>query len=536
MTVAATSTARSASGLVLITLAAGQFVMTLDSSVMNVSMVQVANDVGSDITGIQTAITLYTLVMAATMITGGKIGQIIGPKKAFMIGCAIYAAGSLTTALSQSLSVLLFGWSFLEGIGAALIMPALVALVASNFAAADRPKAYGLLAAGAAIAVAVGPLIGGLCTTYLTWRVVFVGEVVLVGLILLVARRMTAAPPNPDVRLDLVGTGLSGSGLALFVFGLLRSGAWGFVQPKVGAPDLLGLSPSFWLMLTGLLVLRVFLGWEHMMVAKGREPLVDPELLKNSRLKAGLGAFFFQFIMQGGLFYLIAVYLTVALGLSAIDTGLRLMPLSFALLAAAVGIPRLFPSASPRLVAQCGFALLGSALVLLIVLLNYRSGADVVTWPLLLAGLGMGALASQLGAVTVAAVPDERSGEVGGLQNTGTNLGASIATALAGAVLIGALTASFLSNVQNDPRIPDSVKQSAEVELAAGVPFVSDDQLSDGLKAAGVDPEVAQAIIDSNTEARVRALQVALAVLSLMGVGALMVAGRLPERREPVPA
>ena len=121
-------------GIVLATLAAGQFLMTLDSSVMNVSIATVAKDVGTDVTGIQTAITLYTLVMASLMITGGKIGQIVGRKRAFSIGCVIYGCGSLTTALSPSLGVLILGWSFLEGVGAALILPAIVALVASNFA------------------------------------------------------------------------------------------------------------------------------------------------------------------------------------------------------------------------------------------------------------------------------------------------------------------------------------------------------------------------------------------------------------------
>src|SRR5258705_8104350 len=143
---------------VLITLAAAQFVMILDASVMNVSIATVAKDLGTTVTGIQTAITLYTLVMASLMITGGKMGAILGRKRAFTIGCVIYACGSMTPALSPNLPVLLFGWSFLEGVGAALVMPAIVALVASNFVKAERPRAYGIETAGGAIAVALGPL------------------------------------------------------------------------------------------------------------------------------------------------------------------------------------------------------------------------------------------------------------------------------------------------------------------------------------------------------------------------------------------
>src|SRR3954452_21062865 len=229
-----TTTAPSASRVVLMTLAAGQFLMTLDSSVMNVSNATVAKDVGTDVTGIQTAITLYTLVMASLMITGGKVGELIGRKRAFSIGCIIYGAGSFTTALAPNLGVLILGWSFLEGIGAALIMPAIVALVASNFAREERPRAYGLVASAGAIAVAAGPLIGGFFTTYLSWRFVFAGEVIVVLVILALARRMVDVPGTP-ARLDLAGTALSASGLGLIVFAVLRSGVWGFVEPKSGA-------------------------------------------------------------------------------------------------------------------------------------------------------------------------------------------------------------------------------------------------------------------------------------------------------------
>ena len=170
----------SSAGGVLLTLASGQFLMTLDSSVMNVAIATVAEDVGTTVTGIQAAITLYTLVMAMLMVAGGKIGSMIGRRRAFVIGCVIYGLGSLTTALAPNLTVLVIGWSVLEGIGAALILPAIVALVASNFAAEGRPRAYGLVMGAGAIAVAVGPLIGGIATTYFSWRWVFAGEVIVV--------------------------------------------------------------------------------------------------------------------------------------------------------------------------------------------------------------------------------------------------------------------------------------------------------------------------------------------------------------------
>ena len=230
-TTAQTSTGQRAS-TVLLTLAAGQFLMTLDSSVMNVAIATVAEDVGTTITGVQTAITLYTLVMAMLMITGGKIGSMIGRRRAFMIGCVIYGVGSLTTALAPNLAVLVLGWSVLEGIGAALIMPAIVALVASNFPPKGRPAAYGLVMGAGAVAVAVGPLIGGFATTYFSWRWVFVGEVVIVLGILVLARRVTDTPPAARVPLDVVGAVLTAAGLGMAVFGVLGSAEWVWVRPK----------------------------------------------------------------------------------------------------------------------------------------------------------------------------------------------------------------------------------------------------------------------------------------------------------------
>jgi MFS family permease len=514
-----------------VTLAAGQFLMTLDSSVMNVSISTVARDVDTTVTGIQTAITLYTLVMASLMITGGKIGQMIGRKRAFAIGCVIYGCGSFVTAIAPSLGVLMLGWSFLEGVGAALILPAIVALVASSFGRSERPRAYGLVASAGAIAVAAGPLIGGLFTTYLSWRWVFVGEVLVVLLILALTRRIPGSPSEPHARLDLVGTALSALGLGLGVFGILRAGAWGFVQPKPGAPQWLGLSPTIWLVLAGGIVVWLFVQWENRRIARDAEPLVDPTILRHPALRGGLTSFFFQYLLQAGLFFTIPLFLSVALGLSAIETGVRLLPLSITLLVAAAGIPKVFPDASPRRVVQLGFIALFAGIVVMVAALDAGAGPEIVTWPMLLAGLGVGALASQLGSVAVSSVPDTQTGEVGGLQNTVTNLGASIGTALAGAVLIATLTSSVLTGVQSNPAVPTQAKSKATVELAGGVPFISDAELKKALEAANVPAPTAAAIVDENTTARLRGLRVSLSVLALIALVALFFSRGVPTRQ-----
>ncbi|MER7203088.1 MFS transporter [Streptomyces sp. CB01635] len=525
---AGTAESSTTARLVLLTLAAGQFLMALDSSVMNVSIATVAEDVGTTVTGIQGAITAYTLVMAMFMIPGGKVGALIGRKRAFMIGCIIYGCGSLTTALAPNLPVLLLGWALLEGVGAALIMPAIVALVAGNFVTERRPAAYGLVAAAGAVAIAVGPLIGGVATTYFSWRWVFAGEVVVVLGILVLARRIADAPVGERSRIDLLGCVLSALGLGIFVYGVLRSDEWGWFQPKPGAPSWLGISLVVWLALAGLLLIWLFLRWEARLVKRRKEPLIDPALLQNKQLTGGLTMFFFQYLVQMGVFFVVPLYLSVALGLSALKTGARILPLSLTLLAAAILIPRFLPDVSPRRVVRLGILALLAGAVALMAALDAGAGAEIVTLPLLLIGLGMGALASQLGSVTVSAVPEAQSAEVGGVQNAVTNLGASLGTALAGSILIAALTTSFVTGIEQNPAVPADVKSQTSVELQSGAPFLSDAQLKTALGEAGTSAEVSQAALDANNEARLDGLRAALAVLALASLLAMFFTSRIP--------
>jgi len=440
----------------------------------------------------------------------------------------VYACGSLTTALSPNLTVLMIGWSGLEGLGAVLIMPAIVALVASNFGKPERPRAYGLVAAAGAIAAALGPLIGGFFTTYASWRWVFAGEVLIVAVILLLARRVNDTPAEEGVKLDLFGTGLSALGLGLIVFGILKSGTWGVVQAKPEAPQWIGLSPVVWLLLGGGVVLALFLCWEGLRIGRGEGALLNPKLLGNVQMRSGVLAFLFMFLVQAGTFFVVPLFLSVALGLSAIETGVRLLPMSLTLLLFAAGVPKLAPDANPRRVVNAGFLLIFAGLVLLVSLLDIGTGPEIITGPLLLIGSGLGAMASQLGSVTVSAVPDEQSGEVGGLQNTGTQLGASIGTALAGAILISALTASFFNGIQNNPAIPDNLAVNAQAQLATGVPFVSDKDLQTALDDANVPPETANAVVDENEHARIAGLRSALAVLALISLLALLFTRGIP--------
>jgi hypothetical protein len=256
--------------------------------------------------------------------------------------------------------------------------------------------------------------------------------------------------------------------------------------------------------------------------------LLDPVILRVRLLRKGLISFFFQYLLQAGLFFAVPLFLSIALGLSAIETGVRILPLSITLVIAAVGIPKVFPNASPRRVCQFGFLALFLGLVVFIAALDEGAGPEIVTWPMLLAGLGIGMLASQLGAVTVSALPDEQSGEVGGLQNTFSNLGISIGTAFAGAILMSALTDSFLSGIAENPAVPKDLSSKAQVELTSGVPFISDADLEAALKDAGVSGSTATAIVDENAQARLDGLRAVLAVLAVLAIVAFLFSGSLP--------
>jgi EmrB/QacA subfamily drug resistance transporter len=522
-------TTRTGSAVLLI-LASGQFLMTLDSSVMNVSIKSVANDLGTTVTGIQTAITLYTLVMAAFMITGGKIGALIGRRRAFAIGLVVYGCGSLVTAVAPNLTVLIIGWSGLEGLGAALIMPAIVALVAGNFPRQRRSAAYGLIAAAGAVAVAAGPLIGGAVTTFASWRWVFVGEVVLVGVILLSLRHINETAPEARVAFDVFGAVLSVVGLSLTVFGVLRSGVWGFVRPKPGAPVVLGVSPVVWLVLAGLLFIAGLLLWEAHLEQRGGEPLFRPSMFRSVQMTGGLVAFFFQYMVQSGIFFTIPLFLSVVLELSALQTGLRLLPLSVTLLLSAVLVPRLAPNASPRMVVRLGMVAMLAGTLVLVGGLDPGANAGIVLIPMALVGLGIGALASQLGAVTVSAMPDSQSAEVGGLQNTFTNFGASLGTALVGAVLIGSLTSGLIAGVSTNTAVPADATAKATVQLEGGVPFVSDSELEKALQATDLTPTAREAVVAENASARLIGLRSALWMVALLIVIGLFFTGMLPRR------
>lgn len=526
-------TAGTASGAVLGLLAVTQFLMAVDSSVMNVSISALVEDLDTTVTAIQGVITAYTLVMAATMITGAKVGDLLGRRRALRVGLVVYACGSALTAVAPNVVVLLIGWSILEGLGAALIMPTLVALIAGNFTGQARATAYGVLAAAAAVAVAAGPIIGGFVTAYFSWRWVFAAEVLIAGGLLMGTRIIADVPAEKRPQFDLVGAGLSALGLGMLVFGVLQSSTWGWFTPRVpdgpdATPQLAGISAVTWLVLGGLLVLWLFVSWLRHRVDKGQEPLVDPALFDNKQLTGGLIELLFQYLVMMGVFFTMPLFLSLVLGLDAFETGLRMLPLSLALVVTAPAVPKLFPHVGPRRIVQIGLLAMLVSTVLLAARFEEGAGASVTTLPFILLGVGMGALASQLGNIVVSAVPVERGGEAGGLQYTAQNLGASLGTALVGAVVIASLGTLLLQGIQASPELDAALKEQAAIQIGSGIDFVSAAQVEDALSETGLSTTEQAVILDEYESAQLGALSKGMILLSLFVIVALFFTRRIP--------
>jgi EmrB/QacA subfamily drug resistance transporter len=519
-------------------LAAAQFVMVLDSSVMNVSISQIVADLDTTIQGVQLAITAYTLVMAALMLAGAKLGDIIGREKVFAIGLAVYGAGSLTTALSPNLGVLLFGWSLVEGIGAAMVMPAIVSLIAGIYSGAQRALAFGIVGGVAGAAIAAGPLIGGWVTTELSWRYVFAAEVVIVAGILLLRRHLHVAPAaGARPRLDGVGVLLSSTGLALVVFGILKSSEWGLIEPR-GALTLdgrevtpFGFSVVPFVIAAGFACLAAFVLWEDRRERRGEDTLLDRRLLRIPALRAGLTTLMMQQLILLGTFFVMPVYLQVVLGLDAFETGKRLFPMSVAMFVAAMAGPKLAAGLAPKRVCQAGLLALAAAAVLLLGTIDVELDGLEFAFALAIFGVGAGLLLSQLGNVIMSAVEPAQTNEAGGLQGTAQNLGASLGTALIGAVLLAALSTGVVERVQQNPAVSPAVREQVAEAASGATPIVPVEQVEQAARDAGTPPQEAAAVAADYGDAQLQALKRAIGAVALLALAGLWFTRRLPGDR-----
>ena len=519
----------------LVALATAQFLMVLDQSVMNVSISQLVSDFDTTVTTIQAVITLYCLVMAMLILTGAKIGDIIGRRRAFVIGLIIYACGSALTAASQTVAQLALGWSILEGIGAGLVFPALAALIAGNFQGTQRKAAYAVIGGVAGAGIAVGPIVGGWATTELSWRVVFVGEVLIAFFILFMTRKVADAPgPTPTPRLDGIGSVLSASGLGLIVFGVLESSTWGWLRPKNSPFTIFGFSITLFVVAAGCGLLWGFVTWQGHREATNRDPLVHLSLARIPRVRSGVIGLFSQNLILMGTFFVVPLYLQLVLGLDALETGIRMLPISITMLVTAALGAKLSNRFSVRTIVRTGLIVTIAGVLILLATIKPALSSAGFALGMAVLGVGMGLMISQLGNVIQSSVEESGRSEAGGLQFTGQQLGSALGVAFIGAIVLAGLTNTFVSTIERDSRVSTEVSAQVGVAAGSGINFVSSDQVESAAKQAGLDKSTTAALVEDYETAQLRALKTGLLGAALLAFISLVFTRDLPSD-QPTP-
>lgn len=521
---------------VVIILACSQFVMVLDSTVMNVSISTVVKDLDTTVTSMQGAITFYTLTMAAFMLLGGKLGDVLGRRKAFIIGSIVYACGSLITGLSRNFQELFIGWSVIEGLGAVLVIPAIASLTASNYKGKDRVKAFAVIGGISGAAAAAGPLIGGYVTTYFSWRYVFFAEVaIMIGVLFFVKYIKDEKPAKNVPKIDIPSFLLSATGLVMVVFGMLQSKTWGLVEPRaiptINGHEIapLGISISAYLLLAGTLILYVFYRRQESLEAAKKNPFLKVSMLKIPQLRSGLLVLLSQYLVIGAVFFIIPVYLQMTLGYDALKTGLKILPLSFSLIIFSVLGTKLIATWSPKKIVRTGQWLLVAGVVALMSSISIDLKSAYFAIGMFIVGAGVGLLASQLGNINMSAVDANQTSEVGGVQGVAQNLGSSLGTAVIGSILVGVLTTSFVANIDSS-QLPQDVKNYVQSNSKAGVSIVPVSQVTTYAESKGLSQSEAEETAQLYAESQITGLRNALFGLLVISTLSLVLSRNIPNK------
>jgi MFS family permease len=523
----------------LLTLCLAQFINAYDTTAMNVAVSSVVKSLDTTITGVQAALTLYSLVMAAFMITGGKLGDILGRKRVFTLGVMLYGVGALTTALSPSLGVMIAGWSILEGIGSALMIPAVYAMIGVIFPAGKpRVSAYAVLGATAAAGAAMGPLLCGFLATYLSWRISFAMEVCVVIAIVLMQMRMPKPPDvSPKPKLDLVGSVLSAVGLALVVLGVLQASVYGWVRARVdfeiGGTVILpagSISPVLVFVIAGLVVIGCFVLWERHKSRSG-SPLIQLHMFKNRAVSAGLVSVMAQMFMQSGILFITPVFLQLALGYSAMETGLAMLPLTVALILTARKAPHWAQTHSPRSMIQMGLIIMSIGVVIAGMMMRGTGHwFDFVPGGLII-GFGIGMSMAPLLNLVQSAVPEKEESEISGVSRAASNLGGSLGVAVAGAVLMASLIGGLTKGIEASPFIPKSHKADALAAVKKDAQTLSNAQVRALMTKRGDPAREKAAVVVINARARDDALRDAMLAVGVIGLFGYFISFLLPHER-----
>jgi EmrB/QacA subfamily drug resistance transporter len=506
--------------LLAILLAMAMFVLVVDTSLMNVSISAVVRDLDTTASGVQSAIALEALVSAAFILMGSKIGDLIGRKRAYVLGLLGYAAGALSMTLSQSLVPIIIFWAIIGGLGASLLLPAMQSLIHGNFEGTMQRKAYALVGAAAAIAAAVGPLLGGFITTYLSWRVAFFGEVVIIAIVLLGSRRVRDVPYTGSRGVDVVGAILSAVGMGGVVLGILL---WQEGGESVGA-----------VIAVGAVALGSLVWWLRRRKREGRPALLDIGLFSSKYFRLGISCQTLQQISLGGMMIALPIFLQMVLEYNALEAGLSLAPLSLSMFVIALLAGKKAGSRSPSRIIRAGFLLLVVGVAVLIPIVPRAHSGWAMAVPLLIAGCGLGLLVSQLNNYTLAPIEEERVSEAAGVNSAGGSFGLSFGLAFAGAIMLATLSLVFTNKANSSDVLTPAQQDRVADRLEHNAEVLTNTDLEKLL--AGQTPAVQQEILRINTDARPVALQIALVVPLLAGLLGLVQSFRMTRLADPKPS
>jgi MFS family permease len=525
-------------------LALGQFLCSYANSALNVSISDISADLGTTVTGVQTAITLFTLVMAALMITGSKLTDIWGRKWTFLLGILVFAVGATIAGLAPAMGIMVLGFSLLQGIATALLIPPVYILATVGITdLRTRAAAFGVIGGAGGVGSAAGPLIGGIITSAISWRATFASEVLLALVILVLSRKIVDVPfIGTKPKLDIMGVILSAAGMAFIVLGVMQAGDYGWVRARqdfvVGGRVLLaegGISPVIPLVGFGLIVFWLFFRHIKSREDAGKEPLVHRRVLASGLTNIGLLTQNFQWFVLLGSSFVLAVYFQVARGNSAIETGLLMTPATLGVLIASARIQNIVKRRPGRQVLLAGFGVATVGIVLMLIAAMLAASDWALAPGLFVFGLGMGAILPASVTLVQSSMPEEDQSEISGVSRSVSNLGSSLGTAVAGAVMVSVLITTVTSLTQSSVVLPPASKDQIAVALQGDVAVVSDAQVTAAL--AGQPPEIVNEVVRINNQARNQALGMSLAVLGAVAILGLAVSLRLPKGRlRPVPA
>jgi MFS family permease len=500
-----------------ILLAMAMFVLVVDTSLMNVSISAVVEDLGVTVSAVQGAIALEALVSAAFILINSKVGDLIGRKKAYVLGLCGYAIGAIAMTLTQTIYPVIIFWAIIGGLGASLLLPAMQSLIHGNFEGKAQAKTYALVGAATGIAAAVGPLLGGFITTAWSWRVGFLLEAVIIAIVLANIRLIKDVPYTGPRDMDVVGSIFSVLGMGGLVLSIL---VWQEGGEAVGI-----------LMAIGAVSLFVFARWLVSRKKQGKPALIDADLFKSIFFRMGISGQMMQNIVLGGVMIALPIYFQMVFEYTAMQTGLSIAPFSLSIFIIALLVGRKAGARRPARIIQVGFAATFLGVLLMIPLIPR---VDTGLWffiPLVIAGSGVGFLVSQLNNYTLSPISEERVSEAAGVNSAAGSFGLSFGLAFAGAIMLWALALSFNNMAQESTVLTPAQQDEVAVALEEDAQIMSDTALQEQL--AGQPPEVQAEVLYINTESRYNALQVALLVPLIASLIGLLNSFRMVKAPDP---